>query len=460
MKKTVSWILVLCMLLALGSMVSLAENAANTLEDTQTLSVFCQEKANGADMHDMRIVIAADQSFLQSQDALKVTLSFRTADDTLYIVNYLRGKNSDYTLYEKITAGEDRYAAAEGDALFGNVVTGIPNGAWNTLEVTIENEDGDLLYNGKDEAKTIYMPGFVGKYFNDNGQKTYKGYRIDSSVDQVYDINTAPFEGLGGEYYSIVWDGYIKPDVSGLYTLETNADDGIRVYVDGVLVVRDNGPHFAEIHNGTVTLEAGKYHKVLIEYYNGALGGTAELYWYADGVEREIIPAENIFHTKEQLPGQFYSDLDELESGLVGDYYDVRDGKDGVRYVGSRVDDKIDVAYDINTAPYEGLTGEYYAIEWNGYLKTREAGSYIIKSSADDGVYVWVNGVLLIGDIGPHLSMDTAVALDLEADTCYEIRVAYYNGALGGSLSLFWQLQGVESEPSVIGAEYYYHLAK
>lgn len=116
--------------------------------------------------------------------------------------------------------------------------------------------------------------------------------------------------------------------------------------------------------------------------------------------------------------------------------------------------------YDINTAPYEGLTGEYYAIEWNGYLKTREAGSYIIKSSADDGVYVWVNGVLLIGDIGPHLSMDTAVALDLEADTCYEIRVAYYNGALGGSLSLFWQLQGVESEPSVIGAEYYYHLAK
>ena len=114
---------------------------------------------------------------------------------------YLRGKKSDYTLYEKITAGEDRYAAAEGDALFGNVVTGIPNGAWNTLEVTIENEDGDLLYNGKDEAKTICMPGFVGKYFNDNGQKTYKGYRIDSSVDQVYDINTAPFEGLGAEYY-------------------------------------------------------------------------------------------------------------------------------------------------------------------------------------------------------------------------------------------------------------------
>lgn len=46
--------------------------------------------------------------------------------------------------------GDDEYIAADGYALFGNVVTDIPDGAYNEVRAEItDDSDGEIVFTGR-----------------------------------------------------------------------------------------------------------------------------------------------------------------------------------------------------------------------------------------------------------------------------------------------------------------------
>ncbi|HZB43590.1 MAG TPA: glycoside hydrolase family 3 C-terminal domain-containing protein, partial [Pyrinomonadaceae bacterium] len=90
---------------------------------------------------------------------------------------------------------------------------------------------------------------------------------------------TNPAPGLPADDFSARWTGRLVPAVSGKYRLGATADDGLRVYLDGKLIVEDWTEHAPTTRTGEVTLEAGRSYDLKFEYFEGRIGAVAKLVW-------------------------------------------------------------------------------------------------------------------------------------------------------------------------------------
>ena len=100
---------------------------------------------------DLRVVLVGDLAALDLVGSATVTLTFSLGGDVVKtLTRQLGGADNDYTFYKSITAGSDVYTAAEGAAIFGNIITDIPDGAYDALSLTVvDNADpANILYTG------------------------------------------------------------------------------------------------------------------------------------------------------------------------------------------------------------------------------------------------------------------------------------------------------------------------
>ena len=111
-----------------------------------------------------------------------------------------------------------------------------------------------------------------------------------TTVDRIDHVpeGAAPAPGLTSEHYAIRWTGVVAAPRAGRYQVVTNADDGIRVRLDGKLVIDDWHDHAPTVDTVQVELAAGQ-HAVVVEYYQGILGAVAQF-----GFGPEIPPAETL----------------------------------------------------------------------------------------------------------------------------------------------------------------------
>lgn len=63
------------------------------------------------------------------------------------------------------------------------------------------------------------------------------------------------------------WSGRLKADYSEGYTIYTSSDDGIRVWIDGVLVIDSWMKQSGQERKGSIGLIAGKLYELKVEYY-------------------------------------------------------------------------------------------------------------------------------------------------------------------------------------------------
>lgn len=108
---------------------------------------FYQVKENSdASKHDLRIVLVTNLEKLQGITSAGVEIVFTLAEGgTKTITNTLGNNASDYKLYKTVTAAGEAYRAAEGYALFGSVITNIPDGAYTAIAITITDNAGNIL---------------------------------------------------------------------------------------------------------------------------------------------------------------------------------------------------------------------------------------------------------------------------------------------------------------------------
>ena len=109
------------------------------LAASDKFAAYLQEKdSDTAGCKDLRVILVANLKNLSDCAAAEVKITFTLAEGgSKTLVKTLGGTSSDYTLYRSITAGEDRYTAAEGCGIFGNIITGIPVGAYTGITVTV-----------------------------------------------------------------------------------------------------------------------------------------------------------------------------------------------------------------------------------------------------------------------------------------------------------------------------------
>ncbi len=111
----------------------------------ETIDVYYQTTAPKDGTISLLMVFVVDEVYLDSFSVWNVTVVFTTKDGATRRYNGTLGENGDYELLRKVTAENDTYIAAEGDCLFGNVFTGVPDGEVEGFSVTITSQSGEEL---------------------------------------------------------------------------------------------------------------------------------------------------------------------------------------------------------------------------------------------------------------------------------------------------------------------------
>lgn len=102
--------------------------------------------------------------------------------------------------------------------------------------------------------------------------------RTDAQINFVWN-NVAPAPGMDAHVFSVRWTGKIQTPETGTYLFRAHVDDGIRVKVNGQMVINAWGLHDSERVSGQIQLEANRQYDLTVEYFNALFEGEIQLYW-------------------------------------------------------------------------------------------------------------------------------------------------------------------------------------
>ena len=87
------------------------------------------------------------------------------------------------------------------------------------------------------------------------------------------------------------FDSCIEIDTAGDYTFFTTSDDGSRLYIDGALIVDNDGLHGNKEVGGPVNLSVG-LHPIQVTFFEKGGGQTLETRYQGPGIGKQLIPDE------------------------------------------------------------------------------------------------------------------------------------------------------------------------
>lgn len=142
-------------------------------------------------------------------------------------------------------------------------------------------------------SATLSLRGLQATYFQNQDLTGPVLSRIDPTV--AFDWGRgSPAPGVDPDTFSVRWTGFVVPRYSQTYTFATTSDDGVRLWVDGRLIIDQWNPHSRRVDTGTVTLVAGARVPLRLEYFDRTHSAVAQLRWSSPSQVLEIIPVDRL----------------------------------------------------------------------------------------------------------------------------------------------------------------------
>jgi len=243
------------------------------------------------------------------------------------------------------------------------------------------------------------------EYFNN---RNVVGTPIFTKKASLVDFNFGtggPGGGIGGTNFSIRCTR-TRTLENGLYLFYARADDGVRVWIDNVLVM----DHFIDEPPTEYTvlrqLGAGD-HKLRVEYYQHT-GGALIRFWLQrwDGI-----------------------------NAWRGDYFG------NMNLSGTPTFQRYDPAIDFNfvTAPAPGVPLAHFSVRWNGEFYFT-GGKYLFTATTDDGMRVYLDNNLILDQFHDQPPTTYHVNVDVSEGT-HQLRVEYYQDIGTAVARLTWAQQ-------------------
>ena len=137
--------------------------------------------------------------------------------------------------------------------------------------------------------------GFKGEYFTN---QELRGQPADVRTDEQINFDWGrykPAPHVSENNFSVRWTGKLTPVESGTYRLGATADDGVRLYLDGQLLIDAWKSNPTKTVTKEVSLEAGRAYDVRMEYYQYNREAIAKFVWsYPHFAERQIDEAVTV----------------------------------------------------------------------------------------------------------------------------------------------------------------------
>lgn len=149
---------------------------------------------------------------------------------------------------------------------------------YHTVKVEYYEATGDAVVSLRWwKTRTCPSGQLLGEFFSN----TYLGSAPDARVCEApidHDWgNGAPVAGMPTDNFSARWEGSVSFSARA-YTFIARADDGIRVWVDGALIIDQWHDQAPTEYRVTRNMTAGS-HNILVRYYEHSGGAVAQFRW-------------------------------------------------------------------------------------------------------------------------------------------------------------------------------------
>jgi uncharacterized protein YraI/single-stranded DNA-binding protein len=214
----------------------------------------------------------------------------------------------------------------------------------------------------------------------------------------------APASGLPVDNFSVRWTRSLWFD-QGTYRFYASSDDGVRVWIDGQLVVDQWRDTSLSTYFVDQTLAAA-YHDVRIEYYDHTGPAQIQFWW------------ERLSYFP-QWRGEYYPNL-----GLTGSPAFLRNDA-GISFDWS------------TTAPGPGMPADNFSVRWTRTLAF-DQGLYRFHAIVDDGVRLYVDGNLVIDQWQDGPQREFTGDYGMSAAN-HDLRVEYYQRSGAANIQVWWE---------------------
>jgi len=162
-------------------------------------------------------------------------------------------------------------------------------------------------------ATTDFATGLLGEYYN---SIDLSGTPVLTRLDETIDFDLGGYSPessiVNADIFSVRWSGEVLALYDEEYTFRTRSDDGVRLWVDGSLIIDNWTDHAAAYNTGTIVLEAGKRYDIVLEYYERNGQSVMELEWSSASQTQEIVPKSSLFSEQTGHEGCFSYPSDEV----------------------------------------------------------------------------------------------------------------------------------------------------
>ena len=231
---------------------------------------------------------------------ITVTATYRQRTAYTLTVNNGTGSGS-YSAGDRVFVSANAPPAGQQFAAWTGDTSILPQGdafqASSTATIPQQNVSLTATYSA-DGAATD--PGLRGQYYNDGGSAVYPlatpftALPVLTRTDDMVDFDwggNSPGSGVTPDNFSAKWTGQVRAPISGTYTFSVTADDGVRMFLNGVKVIdgwSDQGP---TTYTCFATLTANTLHKIELQYYEHGVGAVCRLRWTPPGQQDQAIPS-------------------------------------------------------------------------------------------------------------------------------------------------------------------------
>ena len=123
--------------------------------------------------------------------------------------------------------------------------------------------------------------GLLGAFFKNRFFYGDAILRADATVN--FATGLQPPEGFPDKNYSARWTGQVEPSATGIHEFHVEADQGVRLWVDGRLLINSLGNRFLRTFTGEAPLNKGDRYNILLETVQRDTGQKLVFKWAHKG---------------------------------------------------------------------------------------------------------------------------------------------------------------------------------
>lgn len=143
--------------------------------------------------------------------------------------------------------------------------------------------------------------GLRGEYYDNKDLTALKFARTDPQVNFAWG-DSSPDPSLGADTFSVRWSGWLVARYSEIYDLILRSDDGVRLWLNGQLVIDGWTDHLTAQTVVQIPLTAGARHSIKLEYYDNTGYAFVSLRWRSTSQALEVIPVSQFIPSSSATP--------------------------------------------------------------------------------------------------------------------------------------------------------------